>query len=146
MSLTRPDLSGIHVLVVDRDDATLETLGSHLRRLGATVTRASDPTKVLGLLTRVRAQVIVTEPTAPGVEGIEPTAGMEDARRVPPSPIIVVMADANRYLRAVMSNLRFRSRLPRPVDPDRLAREVLRLYDHLLQCNDHDAGASGSRA
>src|SRR5437899_2278683 len=68
---TLPDLNGLHVLVVDDDEDTREILQSFFTHLGAVVTIARNGSEGLAALKELRAHVIVSDLSMPGIDGYE---------------------------------------------------------------------------
>ena len=134
------DLAGIHVLLVDDNPDALEIFGSYLRHVGAVVTLASNGAEALGFLEQARADVIVTDLSMPGMDGVEFATRLRGYRGqdTAPTPVIAVTAFPENYLRESMQDLGFRAYLVKPVQPARLALEVRRIYDFLRE-SDRDA-------
>jgi CheY-like chemotaxis protein len=128
------NLAGIHVLLVEDDDATLEILGGYLRHLGALVTLARDGTEAFGRLRQARADVIVTDLSMPGMGGIEFFSRLRDYRgeATHPTPVIAITAFSETFGGPQLAkDAGFRACLVKPVSPMRLATEVRQVFDHL---------------
>src|SRR4030095_12572451 len=134
------DLAGIHVLLVDDNPDALEIFGSYLRHVGAVVTLASNGAEALGFLEQARADVIVTDLSMPGIDGVEFATRLRGYRGqdTAPTPVIAVTAFPENYMRESMQDLWCRSYWVKPVQPARLALEVRRIYDFLRE-SDRDA-------
>jgi CheY-like chemotaxis protein len=66
----RRPLSGIHVLIVDDNDDALDVFKTVLSFLGALTTARRSATSAVGVLTLVTPDVIVTDITMPGRDGL----------------------------------------------------------------------------
>ena len=72
MSATpRPDLHGLHILVVHDNQDSRAILGAYLEHLGATVTLARNAGEALAALTELHAHVIVIDISMPAIDGTE---------------------------------------------------------------------------
>ncbi len=127
------NLTGIHVLLVDDNEDALDIFGAYLRHLGALVTLARNGAEALGLLTQARADVIVTDLSMPGMDGIEFVVRLRDYRGedTHPTPVIAVTAFPDNYRPTVTEDVGFRAFLVKPVTPMRLATEVRRMFDYI---------------
>jgi len=69
----------------------------------------------------------------PGIDGVEFVARLRGHRGEAdePTPVIAVTAFPENYVREAMHELGFRSYLVKPVNPERIAREVLAVYSHV---------------
>jgi CheY-like chemotaxis protein len=137
MSSIEGTLAGVHVLLVDDNEDALEIFGSYLRHLGAVVTVARNGAEALGLLEQAQAHVIVTDLSMPGMDGVEFVSRLRGHRGVAasPTPVIAVTAFPEIYVRESMHELGFRSYLVKPVNPERVAHEVLAVY-RFIRAND----------
>jgi len=138
MSSTEVNLDGVHVLLVDDNEDALEIFGAYLRHLGAVVTVARNGAEALGLLEQARAHVIVTDLTMPGMDGVEFVSRLRGHRgeAESPTPVIAVTAFPENYVPEAMHELGFRSYLVKPVNPERVAREVLAVYQYMQSRDD----------
>jgi CheY-like chemotaxis protein len=127
-----PELAGIHVLLVDDNEDALEIFGSYLRYLGALVTIAHNGAEALGCLAQARADVIVTDLSMPGMDGIEFLTRFRDYRGedTNPTPVIAVTAFPHTYGPKTAEDAGFRAFLVKPVTPMRLAEEVRRMFEY----------------
>ena len=128
------NLAGIHVLLVEDDDAVLEILGGYLRHLGALVTLARNGTEALGCLRQAKADVIVTDLSMPGMGGIQFFSRLRDYRgeATHPTPVIAITAFSETFGGPQLAKeAGFRACLVKPVSPMRLATEVRQVFDHL---------------
>jgi CheY-like chemotaxis protein len=64
------NLGGLHVLIVDDNADFREVLASTFDYYGALVTRASSPRAALAILRRTRVDVIVSDLSMPGEDGL----------------------------------------------------------------------------
>jgi CheY-like chemotaxis protein len=138
MSSIEVNLAGVHVLLVDDNQDALEIFGSYLRHLGAVVTVARNGAEALGLLEQAQAHVIVTDLSMPGMDGVEFVTRLRGHRgeAESPTPVIAVTAFPENYVRESMHDLGFRSYLVKPVNPERVAREVLAVYQFIRSNED----------
>jgi CheY-like chemotaxis protein len=128
------NLAGIHVLLVEDDDAVLEILGGYLRHLGALVTLARNGTGALSCLRQARADVIVTDLSMPGMGGIEFFSRLRDYRgeATHPTPVIAITAFSETFGGPQLAkDAGFRACLVKPVSPMRLATEVRQVFDYM---------------
>jgi CheY-like chemotaxis protein len=132
------ELAGIHVLLVDDNEDALIVFGAHLTHLGAIVTVARNGPEALDCLTKVRADVIVTDLSMPGMDGIEFVRRLRRQRGedTNPTPVIGVTAFPYTFSPRVAVEPGFRAFLVKPVAPSRLAEEVRRTYDDNNSQND----------
>ena len=135
---TDPDLTGVHVLLVDDNEDALHIFGSYLRHVGAVVTEARNGAEALGMLQQAQAHVIVTDLSMPGIDGVEFVSRLRGHRGEAdaPTPVIAVTAFPENYVREAMHELGFRSYLVKPVNPERIAREVLAVHNHIRAADD----------
>src|SRR5262245_37557556 len=120
-----PDLSGVHVMLVDDNEDALHIFGSYLEHLGAVVTVARNGAAALGLRGQRREQVTVTALSMPGTHGVE-VVGRPRGHRAQaedPTPVIAITAFPEDYRGEAMHDLGFKSYMVKPVNPERVARE-----------------------
>src|SRR5437762_2802763 len=67
----RPDLTGLHVLLVDDNEDARVILGLFLEDCGATVTTARNAGDALAAVNEVRAHIIISDLSMPGMDGVE---------------------------------------------------------------------------
>src|SRR5262245_56229308 len=127
-----PDLSGVHVMLVDDNEDALHIFGSYLEHLGAVVTVARNGAEALGLLEQARAHVIVTDLSMPGMDGVEFVGRLRGHRgeAEDPTPVIAITAFPEDYRGEAIHDLGFKSYMVKPVNPERVAREVLAVYSY----------------
>jgi CheY-like chemotaxis protein len=122
-------LDGVHVLVVDDNADALEIMQAFLTHGGAVVTTARNGAEALGALREIKAHVIVSDLSMPGLDGYE---FLERVRALPgeaqhPTPAIAVSAFNTREHRSEALRRGFRLFMPKPIDPATLADAVSRL-------------------
>jgi CheY-like chemotaxis protein len=132
MGQTRDDLrlSGIHVLLVDDNEDVRYVLASFLQHHGANVLTAPSGFEALAVAAEVRAHVIVSDLSMPGMTGIE---FLRQLRMLPgqaenPTPAIAVTAFDDLAHRRDARDSGFAVYLRKPVDPMTVVREVERLF------------------
>jgi CheY-like chemotaxis protein len=132
-----PDLTGVHVMLVDDNEDPLNILGSYLRHLGALVT-ARNGAAALVMLQQGQAHVIVTDMSMPGRDGVEFVTRLRGHRSEAdaPTPVIAVTAFPENYVREAMHELGFRSYFVKPANPERIAREVLAVHNYIRVAGD----------
>jgi len=123
------DLADIHVLVVEDYEDTLEVFGAALQQFGANVLKARNARHALTIMKTVRVNVIVSDLTMPGEDGLWL---LEQIRRLKSEhgrsiPAIAVTAHRERYAASRLIELGFEAFLTKPVDPIDLARTVASL-------------------
>jgi CheY-like chemotaxis protein len=126
---TLPDLNGLHVLVVDDNEDTREILQSFFTHLGAVVTIATNGSEGLAALKELRAHVIVSDLSMPGIDGYE---FMRCVRALPgeaqhPTPAIAITGFVQREDRERALRSGYQSFIAKPADPLFVAQEVARL-------------------
>ena len=128
----RESLAGVHVLLIDDNEDTLEIIGSSLRRAGAVVTVAHNGAEALNQLKLPRADVIVTDLSMPVIDGMEFLSRLRGHRGQDqaPTPVIAFTAFPDKYDPRHAKGAGFSSYLVKPVEPDRVALEVRRVFDH----------------
>src|SRR6186713_3099526 len=115
------------VLVVDDDAALCELLAEGLRPLGFTVTATTRPAEVESLLRESRFDVVLTDLTMPGIDGIELCSRLAGTRKL---PVIVITAfgsleTAVRAIRAGAYDF-----LTKPLDVEVVALSLERAVSH----------------
>jgi len=123
-------LRGIHVLLVDDNEDARYVLLSYLHHFGANVATARSGGEALAIVSEVRAHVIVSDLSMPGMTGAE---FMQQLRALPgqsenPPPAIAVTAFDDPVIRRSASANGFAVYLTKPVDPMTVVREVERLF------------------
>jgi CheY-like chemotaxis protein len=82
----------ISILVVDDDEATLNLLGTFLRRNGYRVLLASNPVRGLELLRGDDVKLVITDLMMPHVDGIAFTQQIHELERYRDVPVIMMTA------------------------------------------------------
>ena len=123
MSLERPTLHGIKVLVVDDDDAVREVLTEVLTDLGATVTADASADLALATLTRERPDVLLSDIAMPGHDGLWL---ITQVRRLPANeggetPAAALTGNILAEHRATILRAGFQYHIPKPVSAAQLA-------------------------
>src|SRR5262249_41765153 len=109
-----PDLFGLTVLVVDDNEDTVEVLSSLLTACRARVVFARNAPDGLAYVdTEPKLDVVVTDLSMPGMDGVEFTRKIRQRRLV---PVIAITAFHHVYV----TTEEFDAYLQKPVDLDRL--------------------------
>lgn len=95
MTLTESGRPVISVLVVDDDEATLNLLGTFLRRNGYRVLTASNPVRGLELLAHEEVSLVITDLMMPHVDGIAFTEQIHALPKFRHVPVIMITAFGN---------------------------------------------------
>ncbi len=121
------------MLLVDDNEATLLVFGAFLAHVGAMVTTARNGPEALDSLTKGRADVIVTDMSMPGMDGIAFLARLRHHRGedTNPTPVIAFTGFPYTFRPKVTEDGGFRAFLMKPVTPSRLAEEVRRIVDYM---------------
>lgn len=85
----------ISILVVDDDEATLNLLGTFLRRHGYRVLSASNPVRGLELLQQEDVKLVITDLMMPHVDGITFTQQIHRLAPYRDLPVIMMTAFGN---------------------------------------------------
>jgi len=127
--LPYPDLSGVHVLLVDDDAATREVAQAILEPLGADLRLAASAAEAMVLLARDRPDVLVADIEMPGQDGY---ALIKSVRSLPvhagggiPAAALTAFARPEDRWRALHAG--FQLHLAKPVEPLGLAIAVAQL-------------------
>ena len=124
-----PSLGGLHVLVVDDDDDTLDALRHLLEQSGARVSTASSASTAFQALAGEPPDVLLSDIGMPGEDGfslIRRVRGLDPERggKVPAAALTAYTQPSDRD-RALSAG--FQAFLAKPVDPRELAAAVARL-------------------
>ena len=116
-------LHGIRVLVVDDDSDGRWALATLLTTLGAIVTEEASADDALTTLTRERPDVLLSDVTMPGHDGLWLIA---QVRRLPSNqggetPAAVITGNVTPEDRAIVLKAGFQYHIPKPYDPRHLA-------------------------
>jgi CheY-like chemotaxis protein len=114
-----PDLSGVHVFVVDDEPDALRLLVEILESTGARVTMASSGAAALEKITSALPDVLVTDLGMPLMDGFELIRRIRaiDNRQVRDVPAAALTAYARSEDRVRTLQSGFEMHLPKPVDP-----------------------------
>ena len=85
----------ISILVVDDDEATLNLLGTFLRRNGYRVLAASNPVRGLELLKSDDIKLVITDLMMPHIDGIDFTKQIHQIEKYRNVPVIMMTAFGN---------------------------------------------------
>ena len=122
---SQPLLTGLHVLLVDDDDDTLELLSAALIQREATVTAVGSTSEALQALQSLDPDVIVSDIAMPGSDGYdlirEMRAGESKSRFVPAIAITAYAKEEDRE-RVLASG--FQHYVPKPVELSELISAV----------------------
>jgi len=120
-------LLGVHVLVMDDSQMTLELLRAALEYTGAFVTTVTDATEGRAMLREIHPHVLVTDIAMPH-DGLEVVRQIivfaAETGLVIPAVAISAGADGREHLREAG----FAAFLPKPLDPFVLADVIARLH------------------
>ena len=124
-----PDLSGVHVMVVDDDQDALELVKRVLENCNATVTICESGADCITTLSTLRPSVLITDIGMPQMDGY---SLIKAVRALPPeaggaTPALALTAHARSEdrRRAMLSG--FDIHVARPVEPSELLAVVARL-------------------
>lgn len=92
MTPQRPGAPVISILVVDDDEATLNLLGTFLRRSGYRVFTVNNPIRALELLEAETVQLVITDLMMPHVDGIDFAQRVHHMPRYKDLPVIMITA------------------------------------------------------
>ena len=126
LSATEP-LTGVHVLFVD-DSADARTLiEAMLRGKGAEVARAASVDEALGMLDRVRPDIVVTDIAMPDRDGFDLLRQIRSDEKYNGVPVIALTAQSGRGDENTAAAAGFQRFLRKPVDADELVSSIARL-------------------
>ncbi|HMH52934.1 MAG TPA: response regulator [Candidatus Acidoferrum sp.] len=120
------NLVGLHVVVVDDDEDSLEYFAAALRACGATVTTASTAVDALGLVLERGPHVVLSDIAMVGQDGywlVREIRGLPDRGTV---PVLATTAYGREHSRARAVAGGFNDLLPKPVDPEVLCLAIAR--------------------
>ena len=129
LMLERPDLTGLHVLLVDDAPDTRDSLAATLMRSGATVTASASAAEAFERLQAIRPCALVSDIQMPGEDGL---SLLRRIRTLAPdaggtTPAVALTAN-NRFAdRMAALAAGFQVHLAKPVDPDELAAVIANL-------------------
>ena len=125
----RPDLTGLHVLLVDDNEDARVILGLFLEDCGATVTTARNAGDALAAMNEVRAHIIISDLSMPGMDGVELLTRIRSlpAERESRTPAIAFSGYNTRENRDAAQQAGFDVFVAKPADPLDVANHVGRL-------------------
>src|SRR5262249_25450105 len=127
-----PDLSGVHVLVLDDEPDAREAVAAVLEGCAAQVTAVATVREALAAVERSAPQVIVSDIAMPSEDGY---GFIEDLRRLPADrggklPVIALTAHAGSDERQRITAAGFDEFLAKPIEPRELVGTVARMATH----------------
>lgn len=108
------------VLVVDDDDATLQMIGTFLRRHGYHVVTASNPVRALEILESERFHLVITDLMMPHVDGIAFTQQIHQHPAHADVPVILITAYGSDALTDKGMRRGVALTLPKPLELSKL--------------------------
>ncbi len=121
------------VLVVDDESAILDTLRILLRKEGFDPHVAHGGRKGLELLGELHPDIVLTDIRMPNVDGVEVLRRRRERELATRTRVLVLTAKTDTRDAVWCWELGADDYLTKPVDPDRLAREVRKLMDRTPQ-------------
>jgi CheY-like chemotaxis protein len=124
-----PDLTGLHVLVLDDNEDARAILDGYLTHLGALVTAASSAGEALDALKKIHADVIVSDLSMPGLDGhhflqrVRACPGQKEQ----PTPAIALTGFGEQAQREQAWRSGFQAYMVKPIDPAMVAQEIAEL-------------------
>ncbi|HEV8639905.1 MAG TPA: response regulator [Methylomirabilota bacterium] len=121
------DLTGLHVLVVDDDQDSLDAMQIALQFSGALVTTAPSAKKAFATLSRLTPDVIVCDLKMPEEDG---PSFVRELRRLPPlrsTPVLAVTAYDYLYIQHELHAAGFTGFIRKPISFPDLVRAVAAL-------------------
>jgi PAS domain S-box-containing protein len=109
-------LSGLHVLLVDDDEDTLEMLSAALRQRSANVTAVSSASEALAAIRTVRPDVLISDIAMPGVDGYQLMEKVLALNLKPALPAIAITAYAKEEDKATALAAGYQRYLSKPVE------------------------------
>ena len=141
VSLARPALNGIKVLVVDDDRDARELTATVLRHASADVWEADSAEAALRALERVQPDVILCDIAMPDRDGFDLIAAIQ---ALPPPQRDIPMAALTAYAKSEDRNrvldAGFRAHLAKPLDPADIAAVVAELAGAAVPSDDDGPG------
>lgn len=126
-----PDLTGIHVLVVEDDPDGNELICTILERYGARVTSATTAAAALGALdSEERPQVLVSDIGLPDMDGTDLIKTVREREAIAAIPAVALTAFASRQDATKAIAAGFDAHVAKPVQPSALGNMVVRLLAH----------------
>jgi CheY-like chemotaxis protein len=126
--LPRDLLTGLHVLVVDDDVASVEYFAAALTHCGARVITAFSAREGLEMLREARPDVVLSDIAMPGGDGYWMLQEMQnrlgaEAKRI---PVVAATAYGREHSRERTLAAGFADHLAKPVEPETLCRTIAR--------------------
>jgi PAS domain S-box-containing protein len=109
-------LSGLHVLLVDDDEDTLEMLSAALRQRSANVTAVSSAAAALAAIKTARPDVLISDIAMPGVDGYQLMEKVLALNLKPALPAIAITAYAKEEDKATALAAGYQRYLSKPVE------------------------------
>ncbi|HEY5883506.1 MAG TPA: CHASE domain-containing protein [Pyrinomonadaceae bacterium] len=109
-------LAGLHVLMVDDDEDTLELLSAALRQRSADVTAVSSASAALEAIRNCRPDVLISDIAMPGEDGYQLIKKVIALKLVPELPAIAITAYAKEEDRQSALAAGFHRYLSKPVE------------------------------
>ncbi len=114
-------LNGLSVLIVEDNPASLQTLATSMRDLGAQIRLAGDGRQALEVLqTGHDFQVLMTDWQMPELDGRQLLRKLQSAPQLKPSKVLVLTAYGEEIDSAEMHELGINKVLSKPIMPDQL--------------------------
>ena len=112
-----PNLQGVVALVVDDDADTREIFAMSLTHAGATVEVAGSAREALTLVRSRVPDVVVTDISMPGHDGVWLLKQIKTSREVAHVPVVAVTGHRQMYATQQMLEVGFHKYMTKPVDP-----------------------------
>jgi CheY-like chemotaxis protein len=137
----RPELGGVHVLIVEDDHDTREALTLLLQQFGALVTAAASAREGLRALVLLQPDILLSDLSMPGEDGYDL---IRQVRALPPDrggriPAVAVTARTSAEDRRRTRAAGFQAHLAKPLDADELATIVARLVGRAAATREHES-------
>jgi CheY-like chemotaxis protein len=113
--------SQFRILVVDDDHYTSDVVSVILRQSGFRVVTFYDPLLAMKDALQSAPDVLVTDFSTPGMNGLEFATAMK--QHYPSCGVVIVSAEVTAVLKQISSGLTF-TLLPKPIDPATLISSV----------------------
>jgi signal transduction histidine kinase/CheY-like chemotaxis protein len=124
-----PSLEGLHLLLVDDDQDTLQILSTLLTDLGAKVQAASSAAEALEILEWYQPAVLVSDLAMPSEDGYSLIAKIRAAENGMLVPAIALTAYVRVEDRARALSTGFNMFVPKPVEPNELITAIANLAE-----------------
>ncbi|MGC1307048.1 MAG: ATP-binding protein [Phormidesmis sp.] len=130
------NLSGLHILVVDEDDSSLELLTFLLGHSGATVTAKSSGLKAIATLSEGLPDIIISAIAMPEMDGYKLMQQMkavsESQGKEIPAIALTAYASELNHKKAISAG--FKRHIAKPIEPDNLLKTVISLANQTVDC------------